>query len=83
MDALWSELPCIDAQSWRTVSVPSALTCTTRSSRPPRVPPCAETLMVAGVPTEVVSVYPAPASLMPVPDTLTWGVVYSKRLAVL
>ena len=39
--------------------------------------------MVAGVPTEVVSVYPAPASLMPVPDTLTWGVVYSKRLAVL
>ena len=39
--------------------------------------------MVVGVPMVVVSVYPAPASLMPVPETVTWGVVYSKRLAVL
>ena len=39
--------------------------------------------MVVGVPTAVVSVYPAPASSMPAPYTLTWGVVYSKRLSVL
>ena len=68
-----SPLSVIAVQSRTSVSVPSAPTCTARTCDVPAMPPVTDAVTSTGVPAGPFSVYPAPASAMPVPDSVTDG----------
>ena len=79
VEAFSSAASVIAVQSCRSVSVVFAPTRTTRASRPVATPPPAVISTVAGAPGDTTSVYPTPASAMPVPDTPSVGASYTDK----